>query len=154
MLSFTITVAGAVPSLLSNVIVYVMVSPFSTVLPELGLEALLISTFGLFTIVCTSLVDMSSTTPVFLIIFVYSYCPKSSTVTSKLNVDDPFAGTFTVIPFDRLLCVYHVVLLFVFILPTTKLVPSGIVSFITTSLLASPSFSTVIVYVIVSPSTA
>ena len=154
MLSFTITVVGAVPSLLSNVIVYVMVSPFSTVLPELGLEALLISTFGLFTIVCTSFVSSPSTVAVFLNVFEYSYVPSSSTVTSKLKVAVSRAGTFTVIPFDKLLCVYHVVLLFVFILPTTKLVPSGIVSFITTSSLASPSFSTVIVYVIVSPSTA
>ena len=152
MLSFTITVAGAVPLLLSSVIVYVIISSFSTILPELGLAVLLNVTFGLLTIVCTWLVDVPSTVPVFVILFVYSYCSKSSTVTSKLNVDDPFAGTFTVIPFDKLVCVYHLVILFTFILPVTKVVPLGIVSFIITFFDVSPSFSTVIVYVSFCPS--
>ena len=53
MLSFTSTVAGAEPVLLFNVIVYVIVSPASTTLPELGLDVLLNVTFGLFTFVCT-----------------------------------------------------------------------------------------------------
>ena len=152
-LSFTITVSGAVPWLLSNVIVYVIVSPASTVLPELGLDDLLICTFGLFTVSVTSFVDVPSTVAVLLIVLEYVPDVKVFTVTAKLNVAEPLAGTFTVIPLDKFDCVLYVVELFTLILPDTKLVPLGIVSFITTFLLKLPSFLTVIVYVILSPST-
>ena len=70
-------------------------------------------------------------------------------------VSPTFSGTFTSIPLDNWSAPKLDVsgLLLICTLPSTKLVPSGIVSFISTSFAKPPSFLTVIVYVIFSPST-
>ena len=52
--SFTTIVAGAVPSLLSNSIVYVIISPTFTFSPLAGFEVLLNLTSALFTVFVTS----------------------------------------------------------------------------------------------------
>ena len=153
MLSFTITVSGAVPFVLSNVIVYVISFPTFTLLPVAGSDVLLTSTFGLFTVSVTSSVGVPSTIAVFPISFLNSPSVSSFTVTSKLNVPSPLSATGTVIPFFKFVCVSCVAKLFTFILPSTKLVPSGISSFTTTPFAKSPSFVIVMVYVIFSPST-
>ena len=84
---------------------------------------------------------------------------KLSTVTSKLTtvcagaLSVP-AGTSTSIPFAKSSSVTPVLASsFTFILSGTKLVPSGIVSFISAFPAKYPLFVTVIVYVIFSPST-
>ena len=78
----------------------------------------------------------------------------SSTVTSKFRVASPYAGTFTVIPSLKFASPKLDVseLLLILMLPSTKLVPSGILSVTTTSSAKPPSFVTVIIYVIFSPS--
>ena len=64
------------------------------------------------------------------------------------------AGTFTCIPLSRFVEFKFVLSCpFTFMLPPTKLVPSGISSLICISLSKSPVFVAVIVYVITSPST-
>ena len=75
------------------------------------------------------------------------------TVTSKLRVDSPLSDTGTVIPLAKFDSVSCVATSFTFMLPSTKFVPSGIVSVTTTFFARSPSFLIVIVYVIFSPST-
>ena len=153
MLSFTVTVSGAVPLLLSNVIIYVISFPAVTLVPASGSDVLLGITFGLCTSTFTSFVVFSSTTAAFTISD--SYCPSvnSSTSTWKLTSASPCFGTFTVIPSSKLLAVFPVSELFTLILPSTKLVPSGMLSLTTTSFPKSPALEIVIVYVIFSPST-
>ena len=153
--SCTVTVVGAVPVLLSSVMQYVISSSVVTFVPLAGLADLLISTFGLFTVSVISVVGVPSTVAVFLIVLSNVSAGSSSTVTSKLSVAFPYAGTFTVIPLAKLLAPKFVVsgLLLIFMLPSTKLVPVGILSCIWTSSAKPPSFLTVIVYVIFSPST-
>ena len=150
--SFTVTVSGAVPVLLSSVIIYVISCP-ATTFPSAGSAVLCTSTFGLFTVSVVSPVGVPSTVAVFLISFVKLPSVNSFTVTSKLNVDSLLASTGTLIPFFKFVCVSCVALLFTFMLPSTKLVPSGMLSVTVTSFLKSPSFFIVIVYVIFSPST-
>ena len=84
-------------------------------------------------------------------------------MTSKLKVVVPGntsasvsvpAGTVTCIPFFKLSSVYvSFTTLFILILPSANVVPSGIVSTIVANPSAKPVFLIVIVYVIVSPST-
>ena len=66
-LSFTFTIVGAVPVLLSSVMQYVISCPAIT-FPFAGLADLLISIFGLFTVSSTSFVGVPSTVAVFLIV--------------------------------------------------------------------------------------
>ena len=121
--------------------------------PLAGSDDLLNLTSDLFTVSVTSFVSVPSTVAVFLITFVKLPSVNSSTVTSKLRVDSPLADTGTVIPLTNVSSVSCVAELFTLTLPSTKLVPSGIVSITTTFFAKSPSFVTVIVYVIFSPST-
>ena len=151
--SFTVTSAGAVPLLLSNVIIYVISCP-STTFPSAGSAVFVNLTSDLFTVSVTSSVGVPSTVAVFVITFV-NPSVNSSTVTSKLKAVSPYAGTFTVIPLAKSSSPKLAVsgLLLILMLPSTKLVPSGISSVIWTSSAKPPSFLTVIVYVIFSPST-
>ena len=156
-LSFTSTVAGAVPSFV-KFIVYVISSPAFTVLPLAGIDVLLYATSDLFTVSVTSSVSSLSTTAVFLICFINSPSSNGFTVTWKLTVDVPapnsvLAGTFTPIPSLKFSSVFSVSMLFTLMLPPTNVVPSGISSLISISLSKSPVLLAVIVYVIVSPST-
>ena len=154
LLSFTTTVAGAFPVLLSNVIIYVISLFAVTVLPASGIEDLLYFTSALFTVSVTSFVWLSSTKAVFnisLLKFAKSSPSNGSTVTSKLTVVSPYSGTFTVIPAFKLSSVSCVGNPFTFILPATNVVPAGSSSLTTTFLSKPPSFLTVIVYVIFSP---
>ena len=157
-ISFTIAVVGAVPLLLSNVIVYVISLFTVTFAPLSGSEDLWAIKSALFTSVSTSFVGFSFTVAVFIISFLKSTksSPCSgSTVTSKLTVASPCAGTlFTSIPS----CKFASVLSsakgtpFTFILPSTNVVPAGSTSLTMALPAKPPSFLTVIVYVIVSPS--
>ena len=151
--SFTFTLVGAVPRLLSNLIVYVILSPAFTSVPALS-DSLVTITFGLFTVSCTEFVFTSFTVAVFEICF--SNVPSGNvfTLTWKVKVVCPRAGTSTSIPF----CKFKDVNSFlssslIFMLSCTKLVPSGIGSFIVAFPSKSPLFLTVILYVITSPST-
>ena len=120
MLSFTTTVAGAFPVLLSNVIIYVISLFAVTVLPDAGIEDLLCFTSALFTVSVTSFVSSSSTVAVFLNTFVKATKSSPSngfTVTSKLTSAVPCSGTFTVIPAFKLSSVSCVGNPFTFMLP-------------------------------------
>ena len=153
--SFTSTLVGAVPLLLSNLIVYVIMSPSFTSVPGCGLDSLLAITFGLFTVFVTVFVSTSFTFAVFVISFSNTFSSNSLTVTSKLKVVCPKAGTSTSIPSFRLLSVYATFCAsFIFTLSGTNVVPSGIKSLIVAFPAKLPLFSTVMQYVIVSPSTA
>ena len=77
----------------------------------------------------------------------------SFTVTSNVTVELDFPPTFTVNPSPSNCSFVYVPSPFTFILPFTNVVPSGTVSFTFTSFATSPSFLTVIVYVIFSPCT-
>ena len=59
--SFTVTVSGAVPRLLSIVIIYVISSSVVTFVPLAGSDVLCASTFGLFTSSVVSPVGVPST---------------------------------------------------------------------------------------------
>ena len=76
----------------------------------------------------------------------------SSTITSNVTGTFVLPFTSTLIPFSRFCSVYEVSSLSTFTLPSTRCVPSGILSFTKTRFAKSPSFETVTVYVIVSPS--
>ena len=167
-LSFTVATVGAFPSLLSKWIVYIISSPAFTVLPLAGLDVLLYFKFALFTVVVTAFISSSwlpelpgflFTVAWFVIVFVNILAPNVFTVTSKLTVVSPdvlpcFAGTFSVIPFDKSCAVlFCCAVPFTLILPVTNVVPSGILSLTRTSCACPPLFFTLIVYVIFSPST-
>ena len=138
-------------------------SPLLTSLPLAGTLSFLMLTFALFTVVSVSSVGSSgfsgfsgslSIIAVFLITLLYSPSPNLSTVTSKLTAKLDFLSTFTRIPPAKLSLFKSVLFsLFILMLPSTKLVPSGILSFTITSPALSPVLFTVIVYVIFSPST-
>ena len=102
--SFTVTSAGAVPVLLSNVIVYVIVCP-STTFPFAGTAVLCAITFALFTVLVISPVGFPSTVAVFLISLVKLSPCKGLTVTSKLMLAFPCAGIFTSIPLFKFVSV-------------------------------------------------
>ena len=148
--SVTVTFPSPSP-LFVNVIVYVNSSPtFASVLsadflPVIFATFVSTSSVGVFPIVAVLLTDFTSTTssPIFVVLF---------TTTSKLTETSPFAGTTTL---------FHVIVPFSlskfpfpFILPSTKVVPSGMISFITVVPSTSVVFFAVIVYLIVSPTFA
>ena len=151
--SFTFTVVGAVPFVLSSVMVYVMISPSLTSFPFAGDADFPNLTSALFIIVSTELVSFPSTVALFWNLLVTSEPGKVFTVTSKLKLISPVAGTFTLIPlikFDRL---FELGAPFIFILSGTRVVSAGMLSCIITSFAWCPAFVTFIVYVIFSPST-
>ena len=117
--------------------------------PLAGLAVFVGTTCGLFTVVVTSFVWLLSTVAWFVIVLVYTPVLNPFTVTSKLKVVCPLAGTFTVIPLLKSNCVDDGC---PDILPGTNVVPSGISSLITTFFSKSPSFLTIMLYVIFSPS--
>ena len=139
--------------LLSNVIVYVIGSPTFTSVPLSGVDDLLGITFGLFTSSVTSSVGFPSTTAVFLIMYSNIPSGNSFTVTSNVTVTLVFPATFTVIPSPSNCSFVYVPSPFTFMLPSTSVVPSGTSSCTRTSFPICPSFLTVIVYFIFSPST-
>ena len=171
--SFTTTLIGAVPVVLSKCIVYVISSPSFTVFPLAGFDVLLYCKFDLFTVVSVSFVGSSSLSgspgslfivATFLIVSVNVSPSNSFTVTSKLTVTSPgivsvasspwfappvaslLAGTFTVIPSARSSSVLLAsVTPSILMLPSTKVVPAGMLSFTTTSPDKSPLFCTLIV---------
>ena len=123
----------------------------SACFPSLVFTVVIFATFvstssvGVFPTVAVLLTDFTSTTssPIFVVLF---------TTTSKLTETSPFAGTTTL---------FHVIVPFSlskfpfpFILPSTKVVPSGMLSFITVVPSTSVVFFAVIVYLIVSPTFA
>ena len=149
-LSVTVTFPSPFP-LFVRIIVYVNVSPtFATSLltffsPVIFATFVSTSSVGVFPTVAVLLTDFTSTTssPIFVVLF---------TTTSKLTETSPFAGTTTL---------FHVIVPFSlskfpfpFILPSTKVVPSGMLSFITVVPSTSVVFFAVIVYLIVSPTFA
>ena len=129
-LSFTFTVVGAVPVLLSKVIVYVIVSFCFTSTSLVGFDVLLGITFGLFTVFVTVFVSVEFTLAVFSIVFSNIPFAKVFTVTLKLKVVLPCAGTSTAIPLFKSSAVYAVSPLFTLTEFSTNVVPSGIESFI------------------------
>ena len=139
---------------------YVISSPASTVSPLGGTDVFSPFTSALFTFSSTGFVSVPSTTAVFIMSFVNVSSGKTFTVTSKLNSAVPawstlvLAGTSTGIPSLKSSASKSVLSCpFTLILPVTNVVPSGISSVIVTSFPRSPVLLTVIVYVIVSPST-
>ena len=152
--SCTFTVVGAVPVLLSNVIVYVITSFNSTFCPDGGFADFVNLRSALFTMFDTWFVELPSTVAWFVKVLLRVSPSNGSTVTSNEIVVFPLAGTSTSIPWVKFVSSYSGFgVSFSFILPVTKLVPSGIVSITFTIFPKSPSFVTVIVYVIFSPST-
>ena len=131
--SFTFTVVGAVPVLLSNPIMYVISSPFSTFSPLAGSEDLLISTFGFLTSVVTSSVGFPSTVAVFDISFLNVSPANSFTVTSNVTSLLVYGCTFTVIPLLKFPSSSVISLPSIFTLFGTSVVPSGILSITVTS---------------------
>ena len=101
-----------------------------TSVPSAGTDDLLGITFGLFTVLVTVFVSFSFTFAVFDISF--SNIPLSNvlTVTLKLKVVLPCAGTSTSIPSLKFSNVYCVSPLFTLTEFSTNVVPSGIGSFI------------------------
>ena len=168
-LSFTSTSAGAVPFVLSKFIVYVISSPSFTVSPSSALATLFASKSAFFISVSVSFVGssgLSGSSGFLFIVAVFTIVPSnvspssSSTVTSKLSSTFPavssfsLAGTSSLIPSAKFVSVNpSCTSLFIFMLPSTNVVPSGIVSFTNTSPAKSPVFSATILYVIVSFST-
>ena len=150
--SFTVTVSGAVPLLLSNVIIYVISCP-STTFPFAGFAVLCACTFGLFTVFVVSPVGVPSTVAVFFISFVNVFSFNSSTATSNVTSLLEYGCTFTVIPLLKFPSSSVISLPSIFTLFGTSVVPSGISSVTIISFAYPPSFFTVIVYVIFSPST-
>ena len=96
--SLTIAVVGAVPLLLSNVIVYVISSSIFTSAPSCGSAVFVNSRLGLCTSIVSSFVGSSSTYAVFIIVLSNTSSPNSSTVTTKVTVSVEFLSTFTSIP--------------------------------------------------------
>ena len=128
--------------------------PAVTSFPLSGSDSFVAVMFGLCISSVTSFVSLPSTTAIFSIVPSYVSAGKSFTVTLKLTVVSPLAGTVTSIPSCKLSCVNSVLASSpTVILSGTNVVPSGIWSdtFIVPS--ASPVFVAVIIYVIVSPST-
>ena len=145
--SVTVTFPSPFP-LFVRIIVYVNVSPtFATslltfFLPVIFATFVSTSSVGVFPTVAVLLTDFTTSPAV-----VFSF-----TTTSKLTETSPFAGTTTL---------FHVIVPFSlskfpfsFILPSTKVVPSGMISFITVVPATSDVFFAVIVYLIVSPTFA
>ena len=128
-------------------------SPSFTSAPSCGLASLLATTFGLFTVFVTVFVSTSFTFAVFVMSFSNRFSSNVFTVTSKLKVVVPSAGTSTSIPFVKSFSIYSVSPSFTFMLDGTNVVPAGIWSFIVAFPAKYPVLFTVTVYVITSPST-
>ena len=128
-------------------------SPSFTSAPSCGLASLLATTFGLFTVFVTVFVSTSFIFAVFVMSFSNRFSSNVFTVTPKLKVVVPSAGTSTSIPFVKSFEVYAVFSLFTLTEFCTIVVPSGIWSFIVAFPAKYPVLFTVTVYVITSPST-
>ena len=100
--SFTIAVVGAVPLLLSNVIVYVIGSPAFTSVPACGSDSFQNFKSDLFTVLFTGPTASPSTYAVLLNCFVRESPSNVFTVTVNDIVVCPCFGTFTVIPSFKL----------------------------------------------------
>ena len=70
-------------------------------LQQLGYEVLLITIFGLVTLIVGEYTSSSSTVALFVIVKEDVPDDNAFTVTANSNVVDPFAGTLTSIPFDK-----------------------------------------------------
>lgn len=146
-LSVTVTFPSPFP-LFVRIIVYVNVSPTFATLSLTSFSPVIFATFvstssvGVFPIVAVLLTDFTTSPAV-----VFSF-----TTTSKLTETSPFAGTTTlfhvIVPFSLSKFPFSV------IVPSTKDVPSGMLSFITVVPSTSVVFFAVIVYLIVSPTFA
>ena len=139
--------------------VYVILSNscngFSSVtgVPSAWIPSLVFTVVILATFVSTSSVDVFPIVAVLLTDFTVSPAVVFSfTTTSKLTETSPFAGTTTlfhvIVPFSLSKFPFSV------IVPSTKDVPSGMLSFITVVPSTSVVFFAVIVYLIVSPTFA
>ena len=145
--SVTVTFPSPFP-LFVRIIVYVNVSPTFATLSLTSFFPVIFATFvstssvGVFPIVAVLLTDFTTSPAV-----VFSF-----TTTSKLTEASPFAGTTTlfhvIVPFSLSKFPFSV------IVPSTKVVPSGMLSFITVVPSTSVVFFAVIVYLIVSPTFA
>ena len=122
----------------------------ATPVPPFSTNTILASTFVSVGSVVFSLPFSSTKYAVLLIFPVKSLL--LSTVTLNVNVTESSAGTLTCIPCAKSSAVLVVVSSFICILPSVNVVPVGMLSFIVANPSTFPSFSTVIVYVIVSPS--
>ena len=152
--SCALTCVGAVPLLLSKFIVYVIISSFFTFEPSGGFADFVNFKSALFTMLETWFVKFPSTVAWFVIVFVKFVPCNSFTITSNDTVTFPLFGTSTFIPLFKLFSSYSgFETPFSFMLPFTKLVPSGVWSTTETVFPKSPSFIISIVYVIFSPST-
>ena len=145
--SVTVTFPSPFP-LFVRIIVYVNVSPTFATLSLTSFSPVIFATF-----VSTSSVDVFPIVAVLLTDFTTSPAVVFSfTTTSKLTETSPFAGTTTlfhvIIPFSLSKFPFSV------IVPSTKDVPSGMLSFITVVPSTSDVFFAVIVYLIVSPTFA
>ena len=171
-MSFTNTSAGAFPFVLSRFIVYVISSPSFTVSPSSALAVLLNFRSAFFISVVVSFVGSSlsswssGSSGVLSTVAVFSIVPSKMspsnlfTVTSKLSSVFPgvsafsLAGTSRRIPLPKSASPSSVLASpFIFMLPSTNVVPAGIVSFTNISVPSSPVFSATILYVIFSFST-
>ena len=152
-LSFTTNVLGAFPSVFSSTITYLISFPAVTVSPLAGSDVFPILTCALFTVSVVSFVGVPSTVAVFFMSFVNVSGSSSSTVTSNVISLLEYGCTFTVIPLLKFPSSSVIGLPSILILSGTSVIPSGILSITTTSSARPPSFFTVIVYVIFSPST-
>ena len=132
--SFTIAFPSTSP-VFSTVIVYLMFSPAFTV----SLSAFFVNVITGFFV---SSVSFPSTVALFFIVPFAS----SFTVTTKLTSVFPFAGTPISIPSFKFSAVSFTQFPFIFILPSTNVVPSGISSFTIVFPLVLPALLTVIVY--------
>ena len=145
--SVTVTFPSPFP-LFVRIIVYVNVSPTFATLSLTSFSPVIFATF-----VSTSSVDVFPIVAVLLTDFTTSPAVVFSfTTTSKLTETSPFAGTTTlfhvIVPFSLSKFPFSV------IVPSTKDVPSGMLSFITVVPSTSVVFFAVIVYLIVSPTFA
>ena len=108
--SFTVTVPGAVPSVLSNTILYVISCPAFTFSPFAGVDSLWATTCGFFISTSSDGVSFSSTFAVFCTVPSYLFVASSFTFTLKLTLAVPsvlstFSGTVTSIPVFKSACV-------------------------------------------------
>ena len=103
--SATTAFVGAVPWLLSNVIVYVIMSPTFTSDFSCGSASFQNFKSDLFTVFVTGPIASPSTYAVLLNCFVNISPSNSFTVTVKLTVISCCAGTLTVIPSFKFSCV-------------------------------------------------
>ena len=142
-LSFTVNVSTfSFPKLLI-VIVYLILSEAVT-LPCSIFSVVCLITSADFSNDTTGILVSFVSTPSTFALFTNSFA-SFPTVTTNLNIDVFLSGTFTFIPASRSSAVYSCFSLFIVILSSTSVVPSGILSFMIISFAKSPSFVAVIV---------